>query len=900
MNFGKRGSEKQFKELTSKSVKRLAGLRVWALRIIFYVAILVIAVVIFAGFGAAKGMIETAPEVDEQSISPLGYATTVYDCNGIEIEKLSTSGSNREEAELSEVPEYLKWAFIDVEDERFYEHNGIDVKGIMRAIYKDILAGNFKEGASTLTQQLLKNNVFESGGWETSTGSLIKRKFQEQYLALELEKKVDKDTILINYLNTINLGGGNYGVKSAAHYYFGKDVSELTLSESAVIAGITKNPSGYNPVRFPEANAERREIVLKKMLDYGHITQEEYDAAMADDVYSRIQAIATEYDGSAYSYFIDALIDQVSADLKERLGYTDTQVYNAIYSGGLIIYSTEDSDMQAIVESEMQNEENFYGEGISWSIDWRWSVKSADGTITNYDQNSLKQWRKDNGYANYTTFDSQEEAAAAVAEFKAAIFQATDTDLGETEIQYIIQPQCAFTVMDQSNGEVKAIVGGRGTKTGSMTLNRATDSARQPGSCFKPLAAYAPAIDSAGYTLGTVIEDSPFNYGMSSADADTNKVSNWWGDTYRGLNTVQTGIQDSMNILAVKTMQNVGAQVSYQYLLDFGFTTLVPGDANLSTALGGVEYGVTPLELCAAYATIANHGVYNKPVFYTQVVDKNGKILLENNDENRQSRTVLKETTADLLTIGLEKVVTSGTGTAAAFGGMDVAGKTGTSQNTRDLLFTGYTPYLTACIWTGYDDNLNIGGNINHTALWSNIMAQIHDVKGYGAAAFSLSGDIVPCSICTKSGKLAVGGLCDCDPEGSKVETYYYANGTQPTETCDVHTKLKICTASGKVATANCPAESVTEVVYRIVPSLSGNISASADGSLTANGSATTGDTSQYFETVERPYAVTEELLKDTCTVHTSTPKKSTDTKTTTTTTTEKANSGGNNNAQNP
>ena len=892
MNFSKKGSETQFKELTSKSVKRLAGLRVWALRIIFYIAILIVAVVIFAGLGAAKGMIETAPEVDEQSISPLGYATTVYDCNGIEVEKLSTSGSNREEAELAEVPEYLKWAFIDVEDERFYEHNGIDVKGIMRAVYKDILAGNFKEGASTLTQQLLKNNVFESGGWETSKGSLIKRKFQEQYLALELEKKVDKDTILINYLNTINLGGGNYGVKSAAHYYFGKDVSELTLSESAVIAGITKNPSGYNPVRFPDANAERREIVLNKMLEYGHITQEEYDEAMADDVYSRIQAIATEYDGSAYSYFIDALIDQVSEDLKERLGYTDSQVYNAIYSGGLTIYSTEDSQMQYIVESEMQNEENFYGEGISWSIDWRWSVKSADGTITNYDQNSIKQWLKDNGYANYTTFDTQEEGAATVEAFKQAVFKEGDTDLGEREIQYIIQPQCAFTVMDQSTGEVKAIVGGRGTKTGSMTLNRATDSARQPGSCFKPLAAYAPAIDSAGYTLATVVEDSPFNYNMA-ADAETSKVSNWWGDTYRGLNTIQTGIQDSMNILAVKTMQDVGASLSYQYLLDFGFTTLTPGDASLSTALGGVTYGVTPLELCAAYATIANHGVYNKPIFYTQVVDKNGKILLENNETNRQSRTVLKETSADLLTIALEKVVTNGTGTAAQFGGMGVAGKTGTSQNTRDLLFTGYTPYLTACIWTGYDDNLNIGGNINHTALWSNIMAQIHEAKGYGAAALQISGDIVPCSVCTKSGKLAVGGLCDADPEGSKVATYYFANGTQPTETCDCHTKLKICTLSGKVAGPNCPASSVQEVVYRIVPSLSGNISASANGSLTAGGTASSEDSNRYFETVERPYAVTEELLKDVCTVHTAAPtpsKPSTDTTTTkeTTTTTAK------------
>ena len=893
MNFSKKGSETQFKELTSKSVKRLAGLRVWALRIIFYIAILIVAVVIFGGLGAAKGMIETAPEVDAQSISPLGYATTVYDCNGIEVEKLSTSGSNREEAELSEVPEYLKWAFIDVEDERFYEHNGIDVKGIMRAAYRAILAGNLKEGASTLTQQLLKNNVFESGGWETNKGSLIKRKFQEQYLALELEKKVDKDTILINYLNTINLGGGNYGVKSAAHYYFGKDVSELTLSESAVIAGITKNPSGYNPVRFPEANAERREIVLNKMLEFGHISQEEYDEAMADDVYSRIQAIATEYDGSAYSYFIDALIDQVSEDLKERLGYTDSQVYNAIYSGGLTIYSTEDSQMQTIVESEMQNEENFYGEGVSWSIDWRWSVKSADGTITNYDQNSIKQWLKDNGYANYTTFDTQEEGAATVEAFKQAVFKEGDTDLGEREIQYIIQPQCAFTVMDQSTGEVKAIVGGRGTKTGSMTLNRATDSARQPGSCFKPLAAYAPAIDSAGYTLATVVEDSPFNYNMA-ADAETSKVSNWWGDTYRGLNTIQTGIQDSMNILAVKTMQDVGASLSYQYLLDFGFTTLTPGDASLSTALGGVTYGVTPLELCAAYATIANHGVYNKPIFYTQVVDKNGKILLENNESNRQSRTVLKETSADLLTIALEKVVTNGTGTAAQFGGMGVAGKTGTSQNTRDLLFTGYTPYLTACIWTGYDDNLNIGGNINHTALWSNIMAQIHEVKGYGAAALQISGDIVPCSICTKSGKLAVSGLCDADPEGSKVATYYFANGTQPTETCDCHTKLKICTASGKVAGPNCPASSVQEVVYRIVPSLSGNISASADGSLTTGGAATNEDANKYFETVERPYAVTEELLKDVCTVHTAAPtpsKPSSDTTTTKeTTTTAKAN----------
>ena len=346
-------------------------------------------------------------------------------------------------------------------------------------------------------------------------------------------------------------------------------------------------------------------------------------------------------------------------------------------------------------------------------------------------------------------FSSKEEAKACVKAYKMHLMnkyykKGIDKDKGYAEYEnlyYNPQPQVSFTVMDQYTGYVKAVVGGRGKKNVSLSLNRATDSTRQPGSTFKILSAYAPAIDTMGYTLSTTIVDEPFSYSNGRA------VKNWYSG-YRGKVTVRKAIADSMNICAVKTLTDITPQLGYDYLCNFGITTLVDNrvekngsvssDIQQALALGGITDGVTNLEMTAAYATIANQGTYTRPVFYSQVIDSNGRVLLDNTTPT--THTVLKASTASLLTQGMTSVITEGTGTSAKLDGkMPVSGKTGTTSSEYDLWFCGYTPYLTASIWTGYDENVSLSGDqAYHERLWAKIMNQIDSVKKYKAKSFKM------------------------------------------------------------------------------------------------------------------------------------------------------------------
>ncbi|SHI58612.1 transglycosylase domain-containing protein [Parasporobacterium paucivorans] len=838
MNFGYKKTVEKRKQLSSKSKKAQSRAGVYFFKIMLYVVILAIVVTGFAGLGMAKGILDSAPSIDTLNISPTGLASRIYDNNGNEIERISASGSNRELASIDQMPSSLTWAFVDIEDERFYEHNGIDLKGILRAAFVAVTSRDFSEGASTITQQLIKNNVFENGGQESNIGALFVRKLQEQYLSIELEKVMGKNEILENYLNTINLGSGNYGVKAAVKFYFNKDLSELTVSECAVIAAIAQNPTRLNPLTNPENNAERRKKILSNMLSNGHITEAEYEEAMNDDVYSRIQSVSDSNDSSIYSYFTDALIDQVLTDLEEQKGYTSAQAINALYNGGLSIYTTQDSTIQQICDEELANDAN-YATKIEYSTSWTWSIQKSDGTNKNYSQeNILSYHKKDLGETSYKLIYATKEAAQAdIDAFKASVLEEGDTVLGENTI-FTPQPQASFSVVDQTTGYVKALVGGRGTKETSLSLNRATDTTRQPGSCFKIVAAYAPALDTAGYTLGTVIDDAPFNY------ANGQPVNNWYSG-YRGLSTVREGIRDSMNILAVKTITAITPSLAYDYLLNFGFSTLTEDDINQATALGGITYGVTNLELCSAYATIANGGVYTEPTLYTKILDSEGQVLIEH---TAKTHTVLKESTAYLLTNAMQDVITSGTGKTAAVPGMTVAGKTGTSQDTNDLWFAGYTPYLTAAIWIGYDENKQMSDVSYHNRIWSKIMTRIDSAFGYTDTPFKTPDSIEAAQICSISGKLAIPGVCDHDPAGSTVITEYFAKGTVPTETCNAHTSVTICNVSGQLANEYCPADSLTQKVFRIRP----------EGSV-----GVTPDTA-----FEMPAG----LLDNVCTIHTAVP----------------------------
>ncbi len=807
MNYSKKETSKKQKALRSKKKKVGKKLSVIFLKAFLVCMIAVGVIVVCAGIGIIKGVIDNAPDITSESVIPKGFKSTVFDAEGNKMQELIASGTNRTMVTIDQIPKHVQDAFIAIEDERFYEHNGIDIQGILRAGVTFVTSG-FKtaQGASTITQQLLKNNVFDFMSEETMTDK-VERKIQEQYLAIKLEETMSKQEILQAYLNTINLGQNTLGVQSAANRYFGKNVGDLSISEAAVLAAITKNPEGNNPIKNQEENRKRQKSVLNNMLEQEMISKAEYEEALQEDVYSQIKTVNENVLESTKvnSYFTDAVIEAVLEDLKELKGYSDTQAYNMLYGGGLKIYSTMDPAIQAIMDEEVANPDNFpdsYRIGLEYAM----TTVKEDGTTTNYSQEMMQVYFKEkNGDKNYQLLYNDEEAAqAAIDEYEATVIEEGDTVY--RNVKMTIQPQVSMIVMDQHTGEVKGIIGGRGEKTANLTLNRATGAVRQPGSTFKVISAYAPALEAGGMTLATTQYDGPYMY---EDGTDKRLVRNWTKQAYEGWTDLRRGIEQSMNILAVKTYTEIGSAVGLSFLDKFGFTTIQKTGSNTdygpAVALGGLTNGVTNEELTAAYAAIANKGVYQEPVFYTRIEDSEGNVIIDKMAD-RETRQVISEGNAWLLTSAMQDVVNKGTGGAVRFSGMNIAGKTGTTSEDRDVWFVGYTPYYTAGVWAGYDipkTKLKGTGEKNyHKKLWKSVMSRIHE--GLENQEFEKPDDIVSVAVCSESGKLPVAGLCDCDPRGSMVKTEYFVKGTEPTESCNIHIMAKICPVTGQLATENC------------------------------------------------------------------------------------------------
>ena len=704
------------------------------------------------GVGVYRGIVADTPDVSEINIGPGKYASFVYDSDGNQIQQINEAQSNRIHVSIEDIPEDMQHAIVAIEDSRFYEHHGIDPRGILRAAAVTVTSGfQETEGASTITQQLIKNNVFTDWTDENFFQS-VRRKIQEQQLAVELEEYLTdqgldaKSVILEEYLNTVNFGSGAYGIQTAARTYFGKDSRDLTLSECAVLAAIPQNPTKWDPRQNPEENAKRRETVLRYMRAQGWITQEEMNEALEDDVYSRISNNSNvQGQTSTYSYFIDELISQVQEDLVEKKGYTQTQAANAIYSGGLQIYSTQDTRIQEIMEEEFEDEDN-YPDYVRFDLDWALTVEHGDGSQENYSREMMEAYFRENGEEMPALFDTQAEAQGYADRYKEAILGSEDEIIAE-RLDLIPQPQAAMTVMDQSTGYVLGIVGGRGEKEASLTLNRASDTYRQPGSTFKILSAYGPALEEGDITLATHIQDEEYSYedGTPLRNSD---------NQYHGSVSVRQAIRNSYNIPAVKVLTDITLAKGFSYLQKLGFTTLdEERDKIQPLALGGITNGVSNLELTAAYAAIADGGIYREPVFYTEVTDQDGKVILSN---DIQGQRVFKESTAFLLTSAMEDVVSQGTGTGFALEDMHEAGKTGTANDYRDLTFAGFTPYYTAAIWAGYDDpqDLPQSHRTFHRTLWRNVMNRIHE--DLPDRDFEQPSTVERTAVCAESGLLAI------------------------------------------------------------------------------------------------------------------------------------------------
>ena len=454
MNYGKSNLllEEKSKFLLKRKGKRSESAYVFS-KPSFYICFLLLIVIGAAGIGIyVKKVIDNTPEVTAKDIMPQGYTTNIVDSNGTLLEQLERLLIRyRAYKKYDEISPYMGKAFVAIEDERFYKHNGIDIQGIIRAGVNGVAHGfHFTEGASTLTQQLIKNNIFPNFINE-SKYQRIERKIQEQYLALKIEKEMSKEEILEAYMNTINLGQGCLGVQTAAQRYFNKDAKDLTLSECAVIAAITQSPSNLNPVSNPENNAKRRKKVLKNMKEQGFITKDEYDEAMADNVYDRISETASNTTASKpYTYFIDAVINQVVDDLVTEKSYTETQAYNLLYSGGLTINVTQDADIQAICDDEVANVGDYLNGDTEYGLDYALTIHRADGSSENYSKEQLASYiQTEWGYDTPLLYGSEEAAQEAIDAFKSTLnINEADGDTVDERIELSPQPQASVVVME--------------------------------------------------------------------------------------------------------------------------------------------------------------------------------------------------------------------------------------------------------------------------------------------------------------------------------------------------------------------------------------------------------------------------------------------------------------------
>ena len=691
-----------------------------------------------------------SPEIDVDLDSVrLNLTSFVYyvDSETGEEKELETlyGAENRVWADISEIPDIMQKAFVAVEDSRFYSHNGVDWKRTIGAALNYVIKfrDNFG-GGSTITQQLIKNITGED---ETS----VKRKIQEVMRALELEKRYEKDDIMELYLNTIYFGQQAYGVKSAAQTYFGKELSELSLAECAAIAGITKNPYKYDMFRFPENNKERQELVLQLMLEQGIITQEEHDAAVAEELHIIKDEKQQERD-QYQSYFVDAVISQVLADLQEQKGYSESMAKTLLYSGGLRIVTTIDVDVQAQMDAVFQDLENFPGK------------LGKDGTM----------------------------------------------------------PEAAMVIMDPYTGEVKAMYGGRGEKTGNRVFNRATQAHRSPGSSIKPLSVYAPGIEYGAITPWTVLDDAPKDFSVRSSGWPKNEVG-----YYSGRTTVMKAVERSLNTLPVEILQTIGVDRAFSFAhTNLGMTSLVErreetdkqgnivvkSDIDLSPlALGGVTDGVTVLEMTAAYSAFTNNGTYSEPLLYTKVYDSNNNIILEN--EPKQTVSMSAKTATYMIEV-LKNVVTGSQGTgrkAALDGGIEVGGKTGTTDDSFDRWFAGLTPYYTGVVWFGYDKPQDVGSFSTNPALylWKEVMSRVHE--GLPERSFERSVELQSVAICADSGMRA-SEWCEQDVRGSRVITARLASEDIPSGRCTMHVPVEIDGTTGGIANDWCPLDELKTV----------------------------------------------------------------------------------------
>ena len=756
-----------------------------------------------AGFGLWFGILGYAPELQTDMVIPVYRSSEIICGHTNEVLFRLHAGHNHESVTIDQIPLHVQQAFLAIEDERFFEHNGVDVRGIGRAAHRLVSSGGeVTEGASTITQQLIKNMLqrFESN---------FVYKLQEQYLAVYFENFLEeqmgcrilaKEFILESYLNIINLGRQNYGVQSAALFYYDLNVWELSIAQAATIAAITQNPSRFPPDTRPEANWVRAQLVLENMLRLEFITEEEFYEAINSDVYSTIY----RQDGgdtrpiiSQFDCFTDALLTQVHQDLMTTHNLTADMATRRLFTGGLRIYTTQNPHIQAAVERVFLDDSYWPTADFTIDVEFNFSIHNA---ITDHTRHMQRR----------TTVNNMAEADAWIAETLNRYMTAQDVLVREQPL-FTPQPQAAFVILDHHNGHVLAMRGVRGERGTNRSFNRATQATRQPGSQLKTIGVFGPAFDMGIYQPASIIIDEPFTYICPWGGAPWTPRN--WDRRYNGPTTPRRAVYHSMNIVSARatvdhTIPHVGVDAMFSYLRNMGISTIVDGQDGPAVALGGMNRGVHLIELAGAYGAVANLGMFNAPVLYTLVLGPEGEVVLEN---PYNPTRVMRDTAAYLLIDTMRDTMRRGTGGQINWANnqemrnnIPIAGKTGTTNENRDLGFSGSTPYFTAAIWLGNDSNARMTTRGAHLVAWRSIMQEIHE--GLPARAFPrpTEGRIVTATVCSFTGLVPT---ASCGGRRTDIFDYRFVP-TQTCETCN-HVTHMYCTISGYLAGDYCPPEHV-------------------------------------------------------------------------------------------
>ena len=745
------------------------------IRLSFVLALCVALALLGAVVGIAKAFVDTAPTLDLAALDAQDKTSFIYDSQG----NLITDYKGTEDrimVSIDEIPEMLQNAFIAVEDARFYEHNGVDVKRIVGALVANFTSGS-TQGGSTITQQLIKQTVLSS---EQS----YKRKLQEAYLAMELETRYTKKQILESYLNTIFLGGSYYGVRVAAYGYFGKSLDQLTLRECAMLAGLTRSPNYYNPrsnfytrntegSSTPDITNNRTDYVLRQMRENGLITAQQYNAALDRSTASVLEKSPASTDMYAYPHYVEYAISDVVDTFLDLNGLEDTSanryaMENKLRTGGYSVYLCLDTEIQEIVEDTLAN----------WS--------------------------------NYPRLRDPSDK----------VYQSRNSDGTYTEIE---QPQAAACVFDYRTGELKAIVGGRYKPTTRKTLNRASGMTMPVGSSIKPLTVYAPAIDL-GASPASIAYNMPVPIsGWKDSSGKDSWPKNYGGGGYKGPQSFRSALRNSYNTAAAQILMTyVGVSRSVEYLHLMGIPDKNINADPFGLALG--SSGLTPVQMAVAFGTIANKGVYQQPLSFSRIVDSNGNVVVDMHQQQDRHQ-VFKPSTAYLVVDMLKEAVQSGTGTKAKISSQVVAGKTGTNSDSKGVFFAGMTGWYSASVWIGHDNYKALsskatGGNAA-APLWQSFMEKIHKAKNLDSREI-IDGtpsdyNLVRVTTCGVSGQLAT-DACYNDVNGYKTITDYWSADSVPTAYCSMHKSVSICTESGLLATDYCPSYSVESRGIVLIP----------------------------------------------------------------------------------